>query len=278
AFGLPAEQYALQTNQHPRVTTEENIAVMRSQLHRLGLAHDPDRSFATTDDDYVKWTQWIFLQIFNSWFDTDATAPDGSAGAARPIATLVQQFAAGDRQLPGAFAGRPWHTLSGAEREQVLGEYRLAYVADVPVNWCPGLGTVLANEEVTAEGRSERGNLPVFQRNLRQWMMRITSYADRLVADLDRLDWPEKIKLMQRNWIGRSTGANVTFSLGQGGGDIDVFTTRPDTLFGATFMVFAPEHPALDDLVPPQWPAGTKEAWTGGHATPHDAIAAYRQQ
>ncbi len=279
AFGLPAEQYALQTNQHPQITTDENIAIMRTQLHRLGLAHDPERSFATTDDDYVKWTQWIFLQIFNSWFDPDATAPDGSAGAARPIATLIDQFEAGTRDLPGAFEGRGWADLTGAEREEALGEYRLAYVADVPVNWCPGLGTVLANEEVTAEGRSERGNFPVFQRNLRQWMMRITAYADRLITDLDRLDWPEKVKLMQRNWVGRSTGANVTFALTGPAADssVEVFTTRPDTLFGATFMVFAPEHPALDPLIPAQWPTGTKDAWTGGHATPGEAVAAYRR-
>ena len=147
------------------------------------------------------------------------------------------------------------------------------------MNWCPGLGTVLANEEVTAEGRSERGNFPVFQRNLRQWMMRITAYADRLIADLDRLDWPEKVKLMQRNWVGRSTGANVTFALTGPAADssVEVFTTRPDTLFGATFMVFAPEHPALDPLIPAQWPTGTKDAWTGGHATPGEAVAAYRR-
>src|SRR5699024_9095838 len=166
----------------------ENIAIMRTQLHRLGLAHDPERSFATTDDDYVKWTQWIFLQIFNSWFDPSATAPDGSAGAARPIATLIDQFEAGTRDLPGAFAGRACADLAGAEREDALGEYRLAYVASVPVTWIPGLATLLANEEVTAEVRSERGNFPVFQRNLRQWIMRITAYADRLITDLDRLD------------------------------------------------------------------------------------------
>jgi len=277
AFGLPAEQYALQTNQHPRVTTDENIAIMRRQLHRLGLAHDPCRSFATTDDDYVKWTQWIFLQIFNSWFDPDHQAPDGSTGSARPIETLIEQFRTGKRPLPTPFEGKKWDELTGAEQEQVLGEFRLAYVADVPVNWCPGLGTVLANEEVTAEGLSERGNYPVYQRNLRQWMMRITSYADRLLADLDRLDWPEKVKIMQRNWIGRSTGANVTFRLGESEtGSIDVFTTRPDTLFGATFMVFAPEHPELDGLVPSQWPQGTKQEWTGGYATPEEAVAAYR--
>src|SRR5690625_2300108 len=269
AFGLPAEQYALPTHQHPRVTTDDNIAIMPRQLHRLALAHDPCRSFATTDDDYVTGTQWIFLQIFNSWFDPDHQAPDGATGSARPIETLIEQFRTGKRPLPTPFDGKKWDELTGAEQEQVLGEFRLAYVADVPVNWCPGLGTVLANEEVTAEGLSERGNYPVYQRNLRQRMMRITSYADRLLADLDRLDWPEKVKIMQRNWIGRSTGANVTFRLGESEtGSIDVFTTRPDTLFGATFMVFAPEHPELDGLLPSQWPQGTKQEWKGGYATP----------
>ncbi|QGH69582.1 leucine--tRNA ligase [Pseudactinotalea sp. HY158] len=278
AFGLPAEQYAIQTGQHPRTTTEENIAVMREQLRRLGLAHDDRRSFATTDDDYVRWTQWIFLQIFDSWFDPDAVAPDGSAGAARPIGTLIDRFAAGVVTLPEPFAARSWGDLTPAEREEALGHYRLAYVADVPVNWCPGLGTVLANEEVTADGRSERGNFPVFKRNLRQWMMRITAYGDRLVADLDRLDWPEKVKAMQRNWVGRSAGATVTFTLDEGTQAVDVFTTRPDTLFGATFMVLAPEHPALDALVPAAWPEGTKDSWTGGEATPAAAVAAYRAQ
>src|SRR5690625_3151405 len=276
AFGLPAEQYAVQTGQHPRITTEENIATMRRQLRRLGLAHDDRRSFATTDPGYVRWTQWIFLQIFNSWFDPEATSPDGTKGAARPIEELREQFVTGRRATP---TGADWNAMTPAQQEEVLARYRLAYVDDVPVNWCPGLGTVLANEEVTAEGRSERGNFPVFQRNLRQWMMRITAYADRLIADLDRLDWPEKVKLMQRNWVGRSTGANVTFTLNGPAADasVEVFTTRPDTLFGATFMVFAPEHPALDPLIPAQWPTGTKDAWTGGHATPGEAVAAYRR-
>ena len=269
AFGLPAEQYAVQTGQHPRTTTEENIATMRRQLRRLGLGHDERRSFATTDPGYMRWTQWIFLQIYNSWFDPEAISPDGAQGAARPISELEEQFASGARD-----AGRPWAELSPAEREDVLSAYRLAFVADVPVNWCPGLGTVLANEEITAEGRSERGNFPVFQRDLRQWMMRTTAYADRLNDDLDRLDWPDKIKTMQRNWIGRSEGAHVHFALPSG--SVEVFTTRPDTLFGATFMVLAPEHPALTGLIPEQWPEGTKEAWTGGAPAPAEAVRAYR--
>lgn len=232
AFGLPAEQYAVQTGTHPRVSTEANIENMTSQLRRLGLGHDKRRSFATIDPDYYKWTQWIFLQIFNSWYDEEANK-------ARPISELVAQFESGERPVPGTT--RAWSALGETERADVLGRYRLAYASDAPVNWCPGLGTVLANEEVTAEGRSERGNFPVFKSKLRQWNMRITAYADRLLDDLDELDWPEAIKLQQRNWIGRSEGARVDFPID--GERITVFTTRPDTLFGATYMVLAPEHP-----------------------------------
>jgi leucyl-tRNA synthetase len=266
AFGLPAEQYAVHTGRHPRKTTEENIGIMQRQLRRLGLAHDSRRSFATIDPDYVRWTQWIFLQIFNSWYDNDA-------GRARPIAQLEAEFAEGTRSIPD---GRAWAELDDVERRQIINDHRLAYVSDAPVNWCPGLGTVLANEEVTADGRSERGNFPVFKRNLRQWMMRITAYADRLVDDLDRIDWPDKVKIMQRNWIGRSTGANIRFATEAG--DLEVFTTRPDTVFGATFMVVAPEHPLVERLTAARWPESTKDAWTGGAATPAEAIEAYRQQ
>ena len=280
AFGLPAEQYAVQTGQHPRVTTEANIAIMQRQLRRLGLAHDPRRSFATIDPEYVRWTQWIFLQIFQSWYDEDAVRPDGGTGRARPIAELVAEYEAGTRALPtdveGVTPGVTWADLDAATRRRVIDSRRLAYLSDTPVNWAPGLGTVLANEEVTSEGRSERGNFPVFQRNLRQWNMRITAYADRLTDDLERIDWPEKVKSMQRHWIGRSTGARVRFAV-QGGEQVEVFTTRPDTLFGATFLVVAPEHALLDE-VPAAWPDGTSSAWTGGHATPSDAVAAYRAQ
>ncbi|MPV37559.1 leucine--tRNA ligase [Georgenia subflava] len=275
AFGLPAEQYAVQTGQHPRITTEENIANMRSQLRRLGLAHDERRTFATTDPEFVRWTQWIFLQIFNSFYDDAAPRPDGGLGRARPIAELEAELAAGTRATPD---GRPWSELDPDERRQVVDDHRLAYISDAPVNWCPGLGTVLANEEVTAEGRSERGNYPVFKRNLRQWMLRITAYADRLVDDLDTIDWPEKVRSMQRNWIGRSTGAHVDFTVPGTDGPLTVFTTRPDTLFGATFMVVSPEHPLLaDGAVPQAWPAGTKDAWTGGAATPAEAVHTYQQ-
>ncbi|GAB2998150.1 leucine--tRNA ligase [Saccharothrix stipae] len=253
AFGLPAEQYAVQTGQHPRKTTEDNIQTYLRQIRRLGLGHDERRRISTIDPDYYKWTQWIFLQIFNSWYDP-------AAGRARPIAELEAQFASGERATPD----RPWAELTRPEREKLLGQHRLVYLSEAPVNWCPGLGTVLANEEVTADGRSERGNFPVFRRSLRQWMMRITAYSDRLIDDLDRLDWPDKIKAMQRNWIGRSHGARVKFAVaGHDGVDIEVFTTRPDTLFGATYMVLAPEHPLVDVI------ASTEQA---------DTIAAYRAE
>ena len=236
SFGLPAEQHAITTGIHPRVNTESNIANMRRQLRRLGLGHDPRRSVSTTDESFYKWTQWIFLQIHGAWYDTETER-------ARPIADLIAAFENGDRSTPD---GRAWSALSAGERHDIIDDHRLAYLSNAPVNWCPGLGTILANEEVTAEGRSDIGNYPVFKRNMRQWMMRITSYADRLLDDLDRLDWPEPIKLMQRNWIGRSDGARVSFSTSAG--DIEVFTTRPDTLFGATFMVLSPEHPLVDAL------------------------------
>jgi leucyl-tRNA synthetase len=264
AFGLPAEQYAIQTGTHPRTRTEANIVNFRRQLGRLGLGHDSRRSFSTTDVTYYKWTQWIFLQIFNSWFDT-------SVNKARPIADLIAEFDSGARSLED---GQAWADLDAAARADVIDSHRLVYLADSVVNWCPGLGTVLANEEVTADGRSERGNFPVFRKRLRQWMMRITAYSDRLLEDLEVLDWPDKVKAMQRNWIGRSTGASVQFATDAG--DIEVFTTRPDTLFGATYMVLAPEHELVDRLATSSWPEGTDERWTFGASTPAEAVAAYR--
>ncbi|MDB1088192.1 leucine--tRNA ligase [Streptomyces sp. ACA25] len=275
AFGLPAEQYAVQTGTHPRISTEANIGTMKAQLRRLGLGHDQRRSVTTIDPEYYRWTQWIFLQIFNSWYDTEA-------GRARPIGELAAQFEDGRRPTPD---GRPWADLTDTERADILGGHRLAYASHAPVNWCPGLGTVLANEEVTSEGRSERGNFPVFKARLRQWNMRITAYADRLLDDLDGLDWPEAIKLQQRNWIGRSEGARADFTISAPDGGpaarserISVFTTRQDTLFGATYMVLAPEHPLLDSVIPDTWPEGTREAWTGGHGSPAEAVATYRRQ
>ncbi len=236
SFGLPAEQHAITTGVHPRINTESNIANMRRQLRRLGLGHDARRSVSTTDEAFYKWTQWIFLQVHGAWYDT-------TQGRARRIEELVAECEAGTHHISD---GRTWATMSPQERHDYIDSHRLAYLTDAPVNWCPGLGTILANEEVTADGRSDIGNYPVFKRNMRQWMMRITSYADRLIDDLDRLDWPEPIKLMQRNWIGRSDGARVTFA--SPAGPLEVFTTRPDTLFGATFMVLSPEHPLVESL------------------------------
>jgi leucyl-tRNA synthetase len=250
AFGLPAEQYAVEHGVHPRITTERNVANMRRQLQAFGLSYDWNRELATTDPDYYRWTQWIFLQLWGSYYDQEA-------GRARPIAQLRAklesgQLLVGDDAKPILRAEQPtarrWNELTGEEQRQLLEEQRLAYLAEVPVNWCPALGTVLANEEVTAEGRSERGNHPVFKRPLKQWMLRITAYAERLLADLDGVDWPEPIKLMQRNWIGRSEGALVDFAVEGLDEPLSVFTTRPDTLFGATYMVVAPEHPLVQQV------------------------------
>ncbi len=268
AFGLPAEQRAVETGQHPRVSTEANIEIFLRQLRRLGLGHDERRRVNTTDPTYYRWTQWIFLQIFNSWYDT-------RADRARPVAELIAELDAGTRR-PDEGSNpfdRPWAELSDVEKRQVVDNHRLAYRSQATVNWAPGLGTVVANEEVI-DGRSERGNFPVFRKPLTQWMMRITAYADRLVRDLEMIDWPEKVRAMQRNWIGRSTGAHVRFPTDVG--DIEVFTTRPDTLFGVTYMVLAPEHPLVDRLSTEQWPEGTRDAWTGGAPDPREAVGAYR--
>jgi leucyl-tRNA synthetase len=229
AFGLPAEQYAIESGTHPRLTTQGNIATFRRQIKMLGFSYDWDREIDTTDPKYFKWTQWIFLQLFDTWYD-----PEQQRG--RPIAELPIPDAVRQR---GAAAVRAYQESR-----------RLAYQAEVPVNWCPALGTVLANEEVV-DGKSERGGHPVVRMPLRQWMLRITAYAERLLADLDVVEWPEPIKQMQRNWIGRSEGAEVDFPLVAAKGSttaeeaIRVFTTRPDTLFGATYMVLAPEHPLV---------------------------------
>jgi len=267
AFGLPAEQFAVEHGVHPRETTEKNIENMVRQLKRLGLGYDWDRRIATTDVDYYKWTQWIFLQLYHSYFNE-------AEQRAEPIDRLVKRLESGELDVAydgrivdvgasgamdtlggPAFGARKWHELTPAEQENVLAEYRLAYLAEEPVNWCPALGTVLANEEVTNEGRSERGNHPVYKRPLKQWMLRITAFAERLAGDLDLVDWPEPIRKMQRDWIGRSEGAMVDFKIHVDDAHPDaadehirVFTTRPDTLFGATYMVLAPEHPLVDEL------------------------------
>jgi leucyl-tRNA synthetase len=221
AFGLPAEQYAVKSGQHPAVTTRENVAKFKSQLKRIGFSYDWQREINTTDPRYYKWTQWIFLQIYNSWFN------------------------------PETKRAEPISTYRGSDPDSV----RLAYVAEVPVNWCQELGTVLANEEVV-DGKSEVGGFPVVRRPMRQWMLRITAYAERLLDELDELEWPEGIKLLQRNWIGRSEGAEIDFRIENQDAKIRVFTTRPDTLYGGTFLVLAPEHSLVDLIVTEeQWPA-----------------------
>lgn len=227
AFGLPAEQHAVETGRHPAITTDQNVATFRRQLKMLGFCYDWDREISTTDPEYYRWTQWIFLKLFNSWYDNDAQR-------ARPIEEL---------SIPGDISTQGERAI----RDYVDGQ-RLAYLAEVPVNWCPALGTVLSNEEVTNDGKSDRGNHQVVRRPLRQWMLRITKYADRLGEDLDGLDWPESVKIMQRNWIGRSEGAEVDFKIDGSDSAIRVYTTRPDTLFGATYMVLAPEHPLVEKI------------------------------
>jgi len=228
AFGLPAEQFAIKTGQHPSVATAQNIARFKHQLTRIGLSFDWSREVNTTDPSYFRWTQWIFLQLYNSWFDTVKKK-------ARPIVELEAERK----------ASHPDESVD--DRREFLDEHRLAYVAEAPVNWCPQLGTVLANEEVV-DGKSEVGGFPVIRRPMRQWMLRITAYADRLQDELSGLDWPESIKLLQRNWIGRSEGAEVDFRIPRRKAKITVFTTRPDTLFGATYMVLAPEHELVDKI------------------------------
>jgi leucyl-tRNA synthetase len=221
AFGLPAEQYAIKSGQHPAITTRENIAKFKTQLKRIGFSYDWSREISTADPKFYRWTQWIFLQIYNSWFN------------------------------PETKKAEPISTFRGDDPDSV----RLAYVAEVPVNWCPDLGTVLANEEVI-DGKSEVGGFPVVRRPMRQWMLRITAFADRLLHELEGLDWPAGIKLLQRNWIGKSEGAEIDFKIDKHEQKIRVFTTRPDTLYGGTFLVLAPEHPLIDLIVTEeQWPA-----------------------
>jgi leucyl-tRNA synthetase len=268
AFGLPAEQFALSTGEHPQVTTRRNVANMRRQLRRLGMGYDTRRSVETTDPGFYRWTQWIFLQIFNSWVDE-------RTGKARPVEELTAEYASGQRPVPD---GRRWADLQPAEQRQLIDDRRLAYIATEPVNWCPALGTVLANEEVTADGRSDIGNFPVYRRPMRQWMMRITAMAQRLIDDLDQLAWPENVKQLQRNWIGASDGAVIWLPMAAPAqGRVEVFTTRPDTLYGATYAVLAPEHPLVDSLVADAWPDQTPEDWRANAGSPRAAVAAYRK-
>ncbi len=256
AFGLPAEQYAVQTGVHPAHTTRQAIDTYRRQLQRFGFCYDWSREISTIDPDYYRWTQWIWLQCYAAWYDHES-------GRARPIAELVEDLEAGRRTANG----RAWSALSVDEQRAFLNDRRLAYRGEQTVNWCPKLGTVLANEEVI-DGKSERGGYPVLRMPLRQWMFRITAYAERLLADLDRVQWPESTRTMQAEWIGRSEGAEIDFST-EGFGMLRVFTTRPDTLFGATYMVVAPEHPLVQAAI-------TREGAQAARVRDYAAVAAHR--
>jgi leucyl-tRNA synthetase len=253
SFGLPAEQYAIQTGQHPAVTTEKNIETYIRQLQQLGFSYDWEREVRTSDPDYYKWTQWIFLKLFNSWYNLDTDR-------AEHIRTLQEKFAengsAGIRAAGGDeerhdFSAGQWQMMSEKQKLAAILPYRLAYQQDTYVNWCAALGTVLSNDEVK-DGLSERGGYPVERRLMPQWNLRITAYADRLLQGLNTLDWPDAVKEMQRNWIGKSIGAEVTFPVqGHEGADIKVYTTRVDTIYGATFLVLAPEHELVNTLTTP---------------------------
>ena len=248
SFGLPAEQYAIQTGQHPALTTAQNIARYREQLDKIGFSFDWSREVKTSDPAYYRHTQWIFIQLFNSWYNNEADK-------AEPIDTLIALFekegnakvnAACDDDTP-TFTAEQWKAFSEADKQRILLKYRLTYLAETEVNWCPALGTVLANDEIV-NGVSERGGHPVIRKKMTQWSMRITAYAERLLQGLDTIDWSESIKESQRNWIGKSIGASIDFALTEGDHKIEVFTTRPDTLFGVTYLTLAPEH-ALVPLI-----------------------------
>lgn len=266
SFGLPAEQYAIQTGQHPTITTEENIERYRDQLDKIGFSFDWDREVRTSSPEYYKWTQWIFKQLFNAYYNN-------TSDKAETIDSLIAEFEANGNANVNActdfetvFTAEEWKAYSTKEKEQTLQEYRLAYLADSWVNWCPALGTVLANDEVVG-GVSERGGHPVEQKLMRQWSMRIKAYAERLLTGLEKVDWTDSIKDQQRNWIGKSIGASVGFPLWRGteGEDnkdlapIEVFTTRPDTIYGVSFMVLAPEHPYVDQITTEEFKTGVAE-------------------
>ena len=247
SFGLPAEQYAIQTGQHPAITTEENITRYEQQMRKIGFSFDWSREVRTSDASFYKWTQWIFLQLFDSWYNK-------STDKAEPISELIRHFEEHGTQNLSAvqsdqlnFTAEEWRTASNLDQQDILLNYRLAFRAETTVNWCPGLGTVLANDEVK-DGKSERGGFPVFQKKMMQWSMRITAYSERLLQGLNALDWPQPLKDSQEYWIGKSQGAQVTFEVEDSAEKISVFTTRPDTIFGATFMVLAPENPLVKNF------------------------------
>ena len=248
SFGLPAEQYAIQTGQHPKKTTKENIARYREQLDKIGFSFDWSREVRTSDPEYYKWTQWIFMQLFESWYDYEADK-------AKPISALEEIFTSEGNTTVNAvcdsdvepFSAEEWNKFSSEKQQEILLQYRLTYLAETEVNWCPQLGTVLANDEIV-NGVSERGGYPVVRKKMKQWSMRITAYAQRLLDGLDGIDWPQPLKDSQTNWIGRSEGASVTFDIKDYDKTIEVFTTRPDTIFGVSFMTLAPEHDLVSKI------------------------------
>ncbi len=258
AYGLPAEQYAIQTGQHPEVTTRENIARYRQQLDKIGFCFDWDREIRTCDPEYYKWTQWAFIQMFNHYYDTEAAK-------ALPIADLIKHLEAqGTEGLHAAatkelsLTAEEWKSMDARQQSDVLMNYRLAYLGNTMVNWCPKLGTVLANDEVS-EGLSIRGGYPVEQKLMYQWCLRVSAYAPRLLEGLDNIDWTDSLKETQRNWIGRSEGAEMKFHVAGTDIDLDIFTTRADTVFGVTFMVLAPESMYVDMVTTPEHRAEVDE-------------------
>ncbi|NNK39725.1 MAG: leucine--tRNA ligase, partial [Winogradskyella sp.] len=258
SFGLPAEQYAIQTGQHPAITTEENIKTYRRQLDQIGFSFDWSREVRTSDPKYYKWTQWVFIQLFESWYNY-------KSNKAEDISVLIALFSSeGNSSIHAAcdddteqFTAAQWNAFSAEQQQQILLKYRLTYLAEAEVNWCPALGTVLANDEIV-NGVSERGGHPVVRKKMTQWMMRISAYAERLLQGLETIDWPDPLKEIQRNWIGKSVGAQVEFNVipteqsNEESPIISVFTTRPDTIFGVSFMTLAPEHELVSKITTPE--------------------------
>ena len=258
AFGLPAEQYAIQTGQHPAVTTEQNINRYREQMDKIGFCYDWDREVRTCEPEYYKWTQWAFLKMYDHFYCN-------LSQKAEPIEKLVEHFSQKGTEgldvactTPLKFTAEEWAAYSEEEKENVLQNYRLAYRADTMVNWCPQLGTVLANDEVK-DGLSVRGGFPVEQKRMKQWSLRVTAYAQRMLDGLESLEWSDSLKEIQRNWIGRSVGAQVFFDVKDSERKLEIFTTRPDTIFGVTFMVIAPEHEWVEELTTPEQKAQVEE-------------------
>ena len=280
AFGLPAEQYAIQTGTHPAVTTEKNVARYREQMDKIGFSYDWDREVKTCDPAYYKWTQWTFIRLFNHWYNLKTQKAEPVSGLVKVFETsgnavvraamtsdwhkgFRNKYPALGESWDGVFSASEWKSFPEKQQRELLMNYRLAYQSDAMVNWCPELGTVLANDEVK-EGFSVRGGHPVERKLMRQWFLRITAYAQRLLDGLDRIDFSDSLKEIQKNWIGRSEGAEIAFPVENTGFKLDIFTTRPDTIFGATFMVLAPEHELAEVIATPEQQRAVKNylQWT----------------